>query len=116
MPAPLALFGMAGIVAAGTQALRWLFMSRLGLFIASALTWLGIGLVANTFVLGPTVQLLQDFASGSAGSGGGELYNTAKQWAGVLNFDKALTMIISAYVTRQMLEKGRMSIVRRVRE
>lgn len=102
---------MPAIIAALLQGLRWLFMSRLGLFIVTALAWLGINLSTVNLVLEPTMDLLTGYAQGQGG--GGEYFSVAQQWAGVLHFDDALTMVISAYVTKQLVMKGRLFLFKR---
>ena len=39
--------------------------------------------------------------------------NTAIAWMGVLNFDKAITMVISAIVTKHVLTQGRLFLFKR---
>lgn len=102
---------MPAIIAALLQGLRWLLMSRLGLFIVTALTWLGINLSTVNLILEPTMELLENFAQGQGG--GGEYFAIAQQWGGVLHFDDALTMVISAYVTKQVVMQGRLFLFRR---
>ncbi|MGN7725125.1 DUF2523 family protein [Luteimonas sp. 22616] len=103
---------MPAILAALFTGLRWLILSKLGLFLATALLWLGINFGTMKLVLQPTLDLLTNFASGG-GTGGGEYWIIARQWAGVLNFDKALTMVISAYVTQRTLMAGRLFMFKR---
>jgi len=80
------------------DAIVWVFESRIGLFILSALVWLGISYGTQTIVIGPAITALQGYVSGmSSGSGMGAV---AFNWIGVLRFDVALTMVISAYSTR----------------
>jgi hypothetical protein len=75
------------------------------------MVWLGINWGTMNLVLQPTLDLLTNFAQG--GGGGGEYWGIARQWAGVLNFDKALTMVLSAYITQQTLMKGRLFLFKR---
>ena len=103
---------MPAIIAACMQGLRWLLMSRLGLIIASAMLWLGINLATVNLVLEPLIDQLRGFAD-STGSGGGSLYAAARAWAGVLRFDQALTMVISAYVTKHAVMAGRLYLFKR---
>lgn len=100
------------IVAAVLQGIIYLFKSRLGLFIVSALVWLGINFATLNIVMGPTLDLLRDYAGNMNQSGSG-LAGAASAWIGVLQFDKALTMLISAYVTRQAIMQGRLYLWKR---
>ena len=99
---------MVAFLAVALTALRWLLFSRGGFLIMAAFTWLGINFATVNLIIQPTIQALENFAGGGGGAGGGEYYDIAKQWAGVLNFDKALTMVISAYTTRTILMNGRL--------
>lgn len=100
---------LAPLAAAIIEGLLWLFKSRLGLFIVTAMIWLGLNWVTITVVMEPTFQLLRNYAAGVGSGGGvGSFAQHAVRWMGVLNFDKAITMIISAYITRQAVTAGRL--------
>lgn len=88
------------------QAFMWVMRSKLGYFIAAALLWLGINITAVTVVVQPAIDMLTAMAN-NAGSAQGDLGAVAFQWMGVLRFDQALTMIISAYATRNLIHNGR---------
>lgn len=94
------------LVTALINGVRVLMLSRLGLFLVTAIAWMGLNLGTINLVVEPTVAQLESFAAG--GGGGGEYFELAKQWAGVLNFDKALTMVISAVITKHAVMKGRL--------
>lgn len=91
--------------------LAWLFKSRIGLFIVTAFTWLGINLGTIKLVLDPAIAQLRAYAQ--AGYGGGDLGATAMAWLGVLNFDKALTMVISAIVAKHAIMQGRLYLFKK---
>lgn len=102
------------IIAWIISALVWTFKSRIGLFIASALVWMGINYGTITMVLEPTITLLEGYmAAGTGGGGGNDLAATMFNWMGVLQFDRAATMIISAYLTRQALASARLAWFKR---
>lgn len=103
---------MPWLVAALARLGIWLFKSRIGLFLATALAWAGLSFTTISLVISPTVDALTAYASGSGGSGN-EYWATAVAWMGVLNFDKALTMIIGAYVTRVTVAQGRLFLWKR---
>jgi hypothetical protein len=90
---------------------RKMFNSRLGLWIMSAMVWLGINFGTIKLVLEPTIDALRGAATGLGG--GGEMFATAQAWAGVMKFDKGLTMIISAYVTKHAIMKGRLFLFKK---
>lgn len=93
--------------------LRWLFFSRLGFMILTAFAWLGINFGSVNLIIQPTIDALEGFANGSQGGGGGEYFLIAQQWGGVLNFDNALTMVISAYTTRVIMLNARLFLFKR---
>lgn len=92
--------------------LRVLFASRMGLWIAGALAWLGVSLGSSKLLIEPAIDQLRAYMT--AGMSGGNLGADAIAWAGVLNFDVAVTMIISAYVTRQGVQAGRLFLQKRL--
>jgi hypothetical protein len=89
-----------------------LLKSRMGVFIASAFVWLGIAFTTNKLVLQPAIAALEAYSAGGA-VGGGEFGAVAIGYLGVLNFDIALTMIISAVATKHLASQGRMFLTRR---
>lgn len=95
------------MVAAG----MWLFKSRLGLIISTAFLWLGVNFATVKIVLEPAIDLLSGYAQG--GMGGGELGTVAVNWLGLLQFDRAITMIISAVVAKHAVMKGRLFLFKR---
>lgn len=99
---------LIGILLSG---LSWLFRSRIGLFVMTALTWLGINFGTVKMVIEPAIALLRQHAQGLGG--GGQLGATAMAWAGVLQFDKALTMVISAIAAKYAIMQGRLFLFKR---
>lgn len=87
----------------------WLFKSRIGLFISSALLWMGINYGSVKMVLEPTIALLDGFMDQSGAGVGGTFAPIMFNWMGVLNFDRAVTMIVSAYVTKQGVTAARLA-------
>ena len=104
---------MPVLIAVLLTGLRYLFLSRIGLFIATALVWLGVNFITMKVVIEPAIAMLQSFAQGGGGSGAGEYWTIATQWAGVLNFDRALSMVVSAYVTHKALSASRLFLAKR---
>lgn len=86
------------ILAPIVRALVWVFASRIGLFIFQALAWAGLTWGTAKVVIQPTLDLLHGYLTGMSGSS--SLGTAAFQWIGVLKFDVACTMIMSAYVTK----------------
>lgn len=101
---------MPAIIAALLQGLRLLISTRLGTWIVGALVWMGLGLFSTKVVLGPTINQLESFV-GQLGSG--DMGASALQWAGVLKFDVAITMVVSAYVTRHAVTATKLFLGKR---
>ena len=102
---------MGALVAALMTGLRWLVGGTIGAWFARAMVWFGLSVGTTTVVLQPALDQLQSFAAGSGGAG--EYWTIARQWAGVLNFDKALTMVVSAYVASRAVSAGRAFLFKR---
>jgi len=105
-----------------TRAFHWLmgpFMgaliyaakTRIGLIVMSALVWLGINFSTMNLVIDPILDALRGFTTNSFG--GNQYGQIMSQFAGILQVDRCITMIISAYVTRIALTKGRMFLWKR---
>jgi hypothetical protein len=117
MPIPLAAGWIATtLLPLLLSGVMWLFRSKLGFFILMAFVWLGINFATLNLVIEPTIQQLQDFgqmADGGGGGGTGENWGAlAKAWAGVMNLDKAISMIISAVVTKHAAQQARLFLTK----
>lgn len=86
MPAPAVLVPLVGGFIA---AMGRMFSTKIGGWVATAAMALGIGLVTNEAIMQPAIQAVQSAAAGVPG--------TALAWAGVLNLDKYITIVLSAY-------------------
>lgn len=93
-------------------AFSWLIRSRIGLWIMTAMTWLGINWGSMKLVVEPAIDVLKNSAH-AFGSGSGQLGAAALAWGGVLNLDKAITMIISAVVTKKAIMAGRLFLFKK---
>lgn len=93
-------------------AFSWLIRSRIGLWVMTAMTWLGINWGTIKLVIEPAIDVLKDSAQ-AYGSGSGEMGATAVAWAGVMNLDKALTMVISAVATKHAILNGRLFLFKK---
>lgn len=108
----LAQRASAGAVIAGVvTGITYMFKTKLGLFLLMAMTWLGINFASLKIVVEPAIDLLLNYAE--APSGGGQFTTIAWGWLGVMQFDRALTMIVSAVVTRHAVIQGRLFLFRR---
>jgi hypothetical protein len=93
------------------SALVWVFKNRIGLFIAQALLWAGLTYGTTKMVMGPTISLLEGYMQ--SGGGGGDIGAAITNWMGVLKFDIAVTMIISAYVAKQSFNAAKVALHKR---
>jgi hypothetical protein len=84
--------------------LRWLLFTYAGKIVLSVLAYFGLSFVAHKFVIEPALdQIRAMMASGP----GGDIASYAFQWAGLLNLDKAVSMLISAWVICQGIKTGK---------
>jgi hypothetical protein len=103
---------LAPLISGLIAGLLWLFKSRIGLFIVSAMAWLGINWGTMKLAIEPAIDLLTGYAQ-SAGNASGQFGSVAVQWMGLLNFDKALTMVISAVAAKHAVMQGRLWLFKR---
>lgn len=83
------------------DALFWLFRTKSGRFVVSILSWLGLSYGTTTVAVDP----LRDYAIqqfNSINSVSGEFGAQAVAWIGVMRFDQAFTMILSALAARTL--------------
>lgn len=93
------------------SSVMWLAKSRLGLIVSTLFVWLGINFATIKIVLNPAIDLLKGYAQG--GMGGGQLGSVAVNWMGMLQFDRAITMIISAIAAKHAIMQGRLFLFKR---
>ena len=93
------------IVSGVISGILWLFKNRIGQMCMAVLAWAGVSLATYSLGVQPFIDHLEDLAQG--GMGGGEYAAVALQWMGLLNFDEALTMVISAVAAKHALSAGR---------
>lgn len=93
------------------NALRTLFASRLGAWFAGALAWLGLSFGVQKVAVEPAIDQLRGYMDGLGGAG--QLAADAVAWAGVMNFDIAVTMLMSAIAIRRGIAAGRVFLKRR---
>ena len=80
---------LAPLIAAVMAALSRLFASRLGIWLATALGALGLSLATQEVAMGPIMNMVQSSAAGIPAQ--------LAQWLGVLNVDRYITMVLSAF-------------------
>ncbi|MGJ4801775.1 DUF2523 family protein [Luteimonas sp. SDU82] len=101
----------SAVVAGVVSGITYMFKTKLGLFIMGAMVWLGINFATIKIIIEPAIDLLLGYAEG--GMGGGQFAGPAIAWMGVLNFDKAITMVISAIVSKHAVMQGRLFLFKR---
>lgn len=99
------------VIAGLITGLGTLFKSRLGLFIVTAMAWLGINFATIKIAVEPALDLLYGYVSN--GSGAGQYAGVAMQWVGVMQLDKAATMIGSAIMAKKIAVAGRLFLFRK---
>lgn len=85
MPLPL----LAPLIAGLTGAVGRLVASRVGMWVVSALGFLGLSFATQTIAIEPILSQLQSSMAGVSGD--------IAQWMGVLKLDQYVSIIVSAY-------------------
>ena len=93
------------IISGIASGVMWLFKNRIGQMVTAILAWAGITLASYEFGVEPFLDQLRSYAQG--GMGGGEFAAVALQWMGLMKFDVALTMIISAVAAKHAINAGK---------
>lgn len=93
------------IISGVASGILWLFKNRIGQMVTALLAWAGVTLATYNFGVQPFLDQLRNYAQ--AGAGGGQYAVVAMQWMGLLNFDKAITMILSAVAAKHAVNAGR---------
>lgn len=93
-------------------ALAKMVSTKIGQWFVALMLFLGIGLATHAAVVGPAIDEIRSMLTANNG-GGGSLGTVALQWLGFLNFDKAVTMLLSAYAARQTLRGAKVFFAKR---
>lgn len=103
--------GSSAIVTGVVAGITYMFKTKLGLFLMGAMIWLGVNWGTIKIIVEPAIDLLYGYAN-SAGSGG--VYAVAAgQWMGVMQFDRAITMVVSAIVAKNAVVQGRLFLFKK---
>lgn len=104
----------AAIVAAIISGITHMYKTKLGLFVVAAMLWMGINFATIKIAIEPAIHLLRQYSENGVGGGGvGDFGATAVAWLGVLQFDRAITMIISAVITKHAVMQGRLFLFKK---
>ncbi|NLC36806.1 MAG: hypothetical protein GX772_10260 [Alcaligenaceae bacterium] len=93
-------------------AIGHMMKSRLGIFILGAFLWAGLNITTLYLILDPTITILRDLAQQAGTGGTTNLAMAAGQYMGLMKFDLAITMVISAIVSRNLVYSGGVRITR----
>ena len=106
---------MPAIIAALVSALGWMLRSQIGLLLVTGLAWLGMNFASVKLIVEPIYDQLTNYATPTSGGSGelGQMAAVMFQYLGLLNFDKALTMIISAVAMKKAITAGRLYLFKR---
>lgn len=83
-----------------------------GQWFAAVLASVGLGIATQAAVTGPAMDELLEYMQGLT-SGGGEYLAVGVQMLAYCNFDKAVTMVVSAYGARAGLRAARAYFTRK---
>lgn len=89
-----------------------MIQSRIGQWAMLILASLGLGLATHTAVMGPALDGLLSYMQGLT-SGGGEYLSVGVQMLAYTNFDKAVTMVVSAYGARAGIRAAKAFLVKK---
>lgn len=98
---------MPALAALLVTVIRWLLFTYAGKLVLSLLAYFGIAFTTQHFVTAPFTATIASMANSSPS---GEFGALALRWMGVLNFDRALTMICAAFVTAQTIKAGKVAL------
>lgn len=101
---------MPVLIAFLVNALRVMLFTQGGRLIVGALSFLGLQFATYSGVVQPA---LDQVAAMMQGAPAGDFGAAALAWMGVLNIDKAVSMIVSAVVTKRAISAARMFLTKK---
>lgn len=97
---------MPYIAALIAQGIAWVFRSQIGQWLVGGLVFLGLSIATNELAVEPAINYLL-----------GQIQSNVPAqivgWLGVMNIDKYITIILSAYVSAAALGAGKAFLTRR---
>lgn len=103
MPLPL-VAGLAALVPIVVTAMRVMLLAKAGAFVAKCIMFFGFTWATNKFAIQPAFDELRNHMQATPS---GEYGALMVQWLGVLRFDQAVTMVISAYIAAWTIKGAR---------
>lgn len=104
MPMPVIA---GGIVAA----LLWMVRSRIGMILTTILIWLGVSVASHTVIVAPLIDAIKSSVLGMDNLDG--FAGRAIEYVRFLGFDRALTMVFSAYAARVAVSGAKVFLAKR---
>jgi len=101
---------MGKLIAVFMNALRKLFGSRMGTWVASAMAWLGLSFGSYQIAIDPMLDAIRAHMQSG---GGGEYGSVAVAYMGVMKFDVAVSMAISYVAIRQGVASAKLFLTKR---
>lgn len=81
--------------------------SKGGQWFAAVMASLGLAVATQTIVVAPALDSLMDYMQSVTSSGSGQFMLAAVQLVAYVEFDKAVTMVMSAYAARASIRAAR---------
>lgn len=95
---------MAAVAAALLMGLRILLMAKLGAMVARVLLFFGITWATNEYALQPALDQIASYMNATPN---GQFGAWALGWAGVMNLDVAVSMLLSAMSAAWTIKQAR---------
>jgi hypothetical protein len=102
-------FGIAALLARLVNMLRLLFATQAGRWIVSAMAFIGINWTTQKVIAQPLMDQVRSMLNSSPA---GDFGATALAWCGVLRFDQAITMLLSAIVIKKGMDATKLALSR----
>lgn len=99
------------IVAALMTVMRVLLIAKAGSIVLAVLLFFGFDWAVNKFAIDPALDALSGWM-GQVGTG--HWGAIAMQWAGVLNIDKAVSVLISAFTTKASINSAKVFLTKAI--
>src|SRR5690606_19319198 len=99
------------IIAGIVSGVGYLLRTQIGFVLVAGMAWLGVNFAMIKLFVEPSLDMLYGYFS--SGAGGGTFGAVAMQWLGVMQLDKAATMIGSAVLLKQAVLKGRLFLFKK---
>jgi hypothetical protein len=100
---------LAALIPILLTGLRIMLMAKIGAFCAKLLLFFGFSWATNEFAVEPAMDFLEAHMHSMPG---GEYGNMMVQWLGVLHFDVAVSMVLSAYVAAWGIKSAKVFLMK----